>query len=237
MIEFCDVGVVYKNGVKGLSDITAFIEKGAFILLGGPSGSGKSTFLKLIYREIQPSTGNVFVQDINVGQLPWRQVPYLRRKIGIVFEDFKLLPGRTVFENVAYALQVVGTPDHKIRRKVYRALALVGLDKKARQGVDRLSGGEQQRTSIARAIVNKPPILVADEPTGHLDVDSGIEIMQIFNTINREGTTVVVATHNLAWLQQLGKKVIFLLDGQYHLEKMKEGEKPLDASNATILSS
>lgn len=227
---------VYPNGVRALSALNVTIQKGEFAFLAGPTGSGKSTLLKLIYRELKPTRGEVFVDGVDVGNLPSSRVPYLRRTIGMIFEDFKLLKGRSVFDNVAYALEVVGAGKEEIHRKVTRALNLVGLHRKTDFKVEHLSGGEQQRTAIARAISNGSNLILADEPTGHLDQESGWDIMQLFDKIHHEGATLLVATHNLEWIERLGKRVIFLYEGET-IEKFIKGAASLGASNPAILSS
>lgn len=235
MIEFRSVEYVYSNGVHALSSLNAVIEKGEFVFLAGPTGAGKSTLLKLVYRELKPTSGEVWVNGVNVGELTPARVAYLRRTIGVIFEDFKLLQGRSVFYNVAYALEVVGAGQHEIERKVWRVLNLVGLNRKADFKVEHLSGGEQQRTSIARALVNGSNLILADEPTGHLDLESGWDIMQLFDKIHQEGATIVVATHNLDWIERLKKRVIFLYEGET-IEKYAGGAKAIGTSDSAIFS-
>jgi cell division transport system ATP-binding protein len=214
MIELQDVSVTYRNGVEALRDITISVDPGEFVFLVGATGSGKSSLLKLLYREESPRTGKVFVAGRNVARLrPW-EVPLFRRHIGVVFQDFRLLPYKTVFENVAFALQVTGANRRDIRQRVPDILRLVGLDHKSRCFPDQLSGGEQQRVSIARALVNAPALLVADEPTGNLDPTTSIEIFQLLNAIHREGTTVVVATHDAAIVDRMQKRVITFQGGR-----------------------
>jgi len=213
MIEFRSVDYVYRNGVRALSSFNALIPDHEFVLLAGPTGSGKSTALKMIYRELQPTRGEVWVNGLNVGKLRQGKIPDLRRTLGVVFEDFKLLNGRTVFDNVAYALVVIGAGEREIKRRVSKVLELVNLSHKTDQNVEHLSRGEQQRTAIARAIVNGSGLLIADEPTGHLDSEASVEIMQIFDRINKEGATVLVATHDLAWVEHLNKRVMFMYEG------------------------
>lgn len=235
MIEFRSVDYIYPNGVRALSSFNAVIPEHEFVFLAGPTGAGKSSALKMIYRELAPTQGEVWVNGLNVGKLRAGKISELRRTIGVVFEDFKLLYGRSVFDNVAYALMVVGTGENEVRRRVSKVLERVNLTHKVNQNVEHLSRGEQQRTAIARAIVNGSGILIADEPTGHLDADAGFEIMQIFERINKEGATVIVATHDLHWLEHLGKRVIFMYEGAA-VEKLAKGNGH-GSSNASVLSS
>ncbi len=204
----------YSNGARALNNISLKISKGDFVFLVGPSGAGKSTFLKLIYRGETPSDGQILVDGRNIEQLPDEKVPYLRRNVGVVFQDFKLLPRRTVFENVAYALRVTEIPESVIRSSVANVLDQVGLDHKQESYPDELSGGEEQRVNIARALVGEPAILLTDEPTGNLDPEIGREILSLFQAINNRGTTVIVATHNDVLVNSLRKRVIALRDGQ-----------------------
>ena len=213
MITFENVSKVYKGGVEALHGASATIEKGEFVFLVGPSGSGKSTMLSLINREETADRGRIFVAGKDIARLSSWRVPYLRRNIGCVFQDFKLLPNRTASENVAYALKVQGEPKAGIRAKVPETLALVGLADKMSSFPDELSGGEQQRVSIARAFVNHPPLLICDEPTGNLDPDTSVGIMQLLYRINRTGTTVVMATHDREMVDKMRKRVIALDDG------------------------
>lgn len=235
-IEFNQVSVIYENEIRALSGVSTKIETGEFLFLSGPTGSGKSTFLKLIYRQLPPTEGRVYVEGVNVSTLPAHQVPLLRRKIGIVFEDFKLLEGRTVFENVAYALEAIGFSPAEVSRKAAKALERVGLLQKSSQCVDGLSAGEKQRTAIARAIANRPPLLLADEPTGHLDSGTGREIFEIFKKIHEEGTTILVATHNLAWAEQMNTRIIFLYNGE-NIENLAKEPNRLGFPNVAILPS
>ncbi|NLY17705.1 MAG: cell division ATP-binding protein FtsE [Clostridiaceae bacterium] len=214
MIEFINVTKRYNNGVIGLNDASFRIEKGEFVFVVGPSGSGKSTLLKLILHEEVPTEGEVYVNGFNIGQMHRREIPYLRRGLGVVFQDFRLLPNKTVYENVSYAMQVVEAQPRDIRRQVPVALALVGLSKKAKAYPDQLSGGEQQRVALARALVNSPAVLLADEPTGNLDPHTSWEIMKLFDEINQRGTTVVVATHEKNIVDDMKKRVISLEYGQ-----------------------
>ena len=213
MIKTVDVEKVYKGGIHALDKVSIDIEKGEFVFIVGPSGSGKSTFLKLMTKEEEPTKGDVFVAGKNLASLPRWRVPYLRRNVGCVFQDFKLLPNKTVFENVAFALDVIGRPRNVVRRQVPQILELVGLGEKLDRFPDELSGGEQQRVSIARAFVNRPLILIADEPTGNLDPATSVGIMRLLDRINRTGTTVVMATHDHAIVDSMRRRVIELEDG------------------------
>jgi cell division transport system ATP-binding protein len=214
MIEMQDVSVVYPNGTPALKDISCRIEKSEFVFLVGPTGHGKSTLLKLIYRGITPTQGEVLVADAKINKLSSRQVAFLRRRIGVVFQDFRLLPQRTVWENVAFALRVTGATRKRIHREVPEVLARVGLSHKAEAFPAHISAGEQQRTAIARALVHGPAILLADEPIGNLDPESGWDIMRLLCDINALGTTVVCATHNQTVVDELRKRVIGLLEGR-----------------------
>lgn len=215
MIELENVTKIYPGSRKpAVENISLKIEEGEFVFLVGPSGSGKSTLIKLMLREILPTSGIVRVAGIDVTKLRAWKVPYLRRHIGCVFQDFKLLPNKTAFENVAFALEVLGRPKRLIEDQVMEVLKLVGLEHKADRFPSELSGGEQQRISIARAIVNHPPILLADEPTGNLDPTTSAELMGLFDRINRTGTTVLIATHNKELVDTMRKRVIALEDGK-----------------------
>lgn len=205
---------VYKNGVAAIADLTLNINKGEFVFVIGASGSGKSTLIKMLYREEKPTKGTVEIGGINVGKLRNRTVYKLRRKLGIVFQDFKLLPKLTVYENVAFALECLGMKSKEIRPKVIKALDHVGLKEKLRSFPNELSGGEQQRVCIARAIVNKPKLLICDEPTGNLDPKTSMEIMDVLDTINKElGTTIIMATHDKEIVNRMKKRVIVLDSG------------------------
>src|ERR671935_3272930 len=195
VVEFDDVTKVYDGGSVGLERVSMRIGRGDFVFLVGPTGCGKSTCMRLLMKEIEPSQGRISIAGRDLGEIPRKRVPYLRRNIGVVFQDYKLLPNRTVYANVAYALEVIGEPRESIRRKVPDILRLVGLSTKLHAYPDELSGGEQQRVSIARAFVNHPPLLLADEPTGNLDPETSIGIMQLIYRINRTGTTVLMVTH------------------------------------------
>jgi cell division transport system ATP-binding protein len=208
MIRAANVSLTYENGVQALRNVSVAIEKGEFVFIVGATGTGKSTFLKLINREVVPTSGAVVVAGREVARMPHRQVPALRRHIGVVFQDFRLLPYRTVGENIAFALHVIGMAGKEIRRRVPVALDLVGLAHKADAFPHQLSGGEQQRASIARAIVNNPPILLADEPTGNLDPETSWEIVKLIEKINLKGTTVLVASHDHAIVDRLRRRVV-----------------------------
>ena len=210
MIVAEDATVVYDNGVKGINEVSLEINKGEFVFIIGSSGSGKTTFIKMLLKEVEPTKGQVFVNNFDIARIKNRKLPYYRRSMGVVFQDFRLLPGRTVYENVAFAMQVTEKSRREIRRNVPAVLALVGLQRKAKAYPDQLSGGEQQRCALARAIVNKPPLLLADEPTGNLDPDTSWEIMDLLDDINKTGTTVVMATHARDIVDGMQKRVITL---------------------------
>ena len=210
MITFENVTKAYKNDVVALFDANVNVEKGEFVFLVGPSGSGKSTFLRLVNREETPERGRIWVAGKDIGELTSWKVPYLRRNIGCVFQDFKLLSNKTVYENVAFALEVIGRPRHVIKTQVPAILELVGLAKKVDNFPHELSGGEQQRVSIARAFVNRPLILLADEPTGNLDPATSVGIMRLLDRINRTGTTVLMATHDRSIVDTMRRRVIEL---------------------------
>jgi len=214
MIQLIGVSKIFSNGFEALHNIDIHIGKEEFVFIVGPSGAGKTTLMKLLYREELPTLGQVIIDKINIGQLRSYQVPYLRRNMGVVFQDFKLLPRRTVWENIAFALQVVGKPRSLIRRQVSLALELVGLQSKANSFPADLSGGEQQRACIARAIVNNPPLLLADEPTGNLDPTTSWEIINLLDKINKRKTTVVVSTHNKNIVDIMRRRVIALEAGR-----------------------
>ena len=213
MILMEDVRKTYSNGVSALNGINVKIEQGEFVYIVGQSGAGKSTFIKLMYREEKPTSGKIIVNDVDLSEIKERDVPFLRREIGIVFQDFKLLPKLTVYENVAYALEVIEESPKKIRTRVMEVLEEVGLKNKARFLPHELSGGEQQRVSIARAIVNRPRIVIADEPTGNLDPDTSWGIMKTFEDINSKGTTIIMATHSKEIVNTIKKRVIAIENG------------------------
>ena len=223
MIVFENVRKVYEPNVVALEDASFVIEKGEFIFLVGPSGSGKSTMVRLLLKELEPTAGRIVVGGRDLGRLRRSKVPQLRRNIGCVFQDFKLLPGRTTSENVAYALKVQGESRGAIRNKVPEVLGLVGLTHKVNSYPDELSGGEQQRVSIARAFVNHPPLLVCDEPTGNLDPDTSVGIMQLLYRINRSGTTVVMATHDREMVDKMRRRVIALEEGRIARDERRGG--------------
>nr|WP_295971858.1 cell division ATP-binding protein FtsE [uncultured Bacillus sp.] len=213
MIEMENVYKKYPNGVVAVNGISVRIKQGEFVYVVGPSGAGKSTFIKLMYREESPSKGTIMINGINLAKLRNTRVPLLRRQIGVVFQDFKLLPTLTVFENVAFALEVIEEFPEKIKKRVMETLDLVGLKHKARMLPSELSGGEQQRIAIARSIVNNPKVVIADEPTGNLDPDTSWEIMRILEEIHERGTTVVMATHNRDIVNSIKHRVIAIENG------------------------
>jgi cell division transport system ATP-binding protein len=214
MISLRNVSLIYQNGVRALDNVTLEIAKGDFVFLVGHSGTGKSSLLRLLYRESLPTGGEITVDGIRVDRLKRGRVPALRRHLGVVFQDFKLLSQKTVWENVAFAMQVTGAHTKDVMRQVPRALDLVGLSHKSRMYPGELSGGEQQRAAIARALVNNPKILLCDEPTGNLDPSNTTEIMELLLRINLKGTTVLVATHNQAVVDRMRRRVVRLDDGR-----------------------
>ncbi len=214
MIELRNISKTYSKGVQALKNINLKIDKEDFIFLVGPSGAGKSTFIKLLLKEEEPTEGNIIIKDKDVTNLSRRKVPYHRRNIGIVFQDFRLLPNKTVYENVAFAMQIIEASSKEIRRQVPMILGMVGLSNKASSYPHELSGGEKQRVSIARAIVNNPSILIADEPTGNLDPETAWEIMKVLKQINRRGTTVLMATHARDIVDIMQQRVIALEKGR-----------------------
>lgn len=213
MIQMNNVFKKYPNGVVATNGITVHIKQGEFVYVVGPSGAGKSTFIKLMYREEKPTSGDILINNINLSTLKNKRVPYLRRQMGVVFQDFKLLPRLTVYENVAFALEVIEENPKIIRKRVMEVLDLVGLKHKVRMFPNELSGGEQQRVSIARSIVNVPKVVIADEPTGNLDPETSWEIMNLFEEINARGTTIVMATHNREIVNSMRKRVIAIEGG------------------------
>lgn len=231
MVEVTDLELVYANGHRALHEINLKIATGEFVFLVGATGSGKSSLLKLFYRELTPTRGSLMVGGIELAELTRREVPYLRRRIGVIFQDFRLLPGKTASENIAYALEITGAPQRRIPAKVAQALELVGLADKAKRLPGQLSGGEQQRVAIARALVNEPNLLLADEPTGNLDPDSTWDIMQILSLVQNAGTTVVVATHNQQVVDLMQKRVLVMKRGHL-VNDLARGLYRLDALEA-----
>ncbi|HBR02859.1 MAG TPA: cell division ATP-binding protein FtsE [Ruminiclostridium sp.] len=221
MIRFVDTTKVYSNGVVGLKNLTVRIEKGEFVFVIGASGSGKSTFLKLIMHEEVPTEGEVWVNSYSVHDMLRSEIPYLRRSLGVVFQDFRLLPNKTAYDNVAYAMQIVEASPREIRRQVPLALGLVGLSRKAKAYPNQMSGGEQQRIALARALVNNPAVLIADEPTGNLDPKTSWEIMDLLEEIHQRGTTVVVATHEKSIVDAMKKRVIAIDHGELKSDEQK----------------
>jgi len=221
LIELNDVSMTYTKGHEALKNIDFKIGDGEFVFLVGSSGAGKSSIIKLLMKDEVPSKGTVFVDGVNVAEIPHKKVAEFRRKVGVVFQDFKLLPDKTVFENVAYALEITEKPAKQIRREVPKILSLVGLSKKYRSYPKELSGGEQQRVAIARALVNQPSILIADEPTGNLDPSTSFEIMDLLNDVNIMGTTVIVSTHEMNLVNQMKKRVIEINEGKIVRDVLK----------------
>ena len=228
MIEFTNVEKTYDTGTKALKGVSFQIDDGEFAFLVGPSGSGKSTIIKLISGELHPTAGNVEVNGYHLEKIKKRAIPYLRRTVGVVFQDFRLIENKTVYENVAFAMRVIGAKNREIRKRVPYVLELVGLEEKARRRPSELSGGEQQRVAIARAIVNNPKIIIADEPTGNLDPARSFEIMLLLEQINSLGTTVLVVTHEKELVERFTKRVIAIdeglvisdgMDGYYQYEE------------------
>ena len=214
MIELYSIGKQYQKPQWALSDITFKVNKGDFYFITGPSGSGKTTLLKIIFREIFPSQGQIIVDGRNIQRIPDHRIFKLRRTMGIVFQDFRLLFNKKVFDNVAIVLQVLGFPQKDIKRKVFNALRMVNLTDKIWEYPYRLSYGEQQRVGIARAVVNSPKIILADEPTGNLDTELAVEIMSLFKEINKQGTTVLICTHDRELIRDFGNKILFLFKGK-----------------------
>lgn len=208
MIEITNVCKTYDTGNKALRNINISIEDGEFVFIIGRSGSGKSTLLKMLLKEVEPTSGKIVVNDMNLGKMPRRYVPKYRRRLGVVFQDFRLLKDKTVYENVAFAQRVIGASTRKIKERVPNMLQLVGLSAKYKYYPQQLSGGEQQRVAIARALINRPEVLLADEPTGNLDHDNAIEIMRLLDLINQKGTTVIVVTHSNELVNMMQKRVI-----------------------------
>src|SRR5215218_494375 len=223
IIELRDVTKVYSGGHMALDRVSLAINRGEFAFLVGPTGCGKSTLIKTLIREVEITEGSVHIAGRDIGALPEKKIPQLRRNIGTVFQDFKLLPDRTVYDNVAYALQVIGAPRSEIRRQVPEILRLVGLSTKLHSYPDQLSGGEQQRVSIARAFVNHPPLLLADEPSGNLDPVTSIGVMQLLYRINKTGTTVLVVTHDREMVDNMRRRVVELYEGRVVRDEVSGG--------------
>ena len=224
LIRIKHVEKKYKNGVTAIYDLNIAIEKGSFVFVIGGSGSGKSTLIKMLYREEKPTKGQIIVGGLDVAKLKVKKVYKLRRKLGIVFQDYRLLPKLTVYENVAFALEVIGAKKDEIREKVLKALEEVGLKNKVHNYPDQLSGGEQQRVAIARAIVNNPKLLLCDEPTGNLDPEKSMEIMKVLDNINKtRGTTIIMATHDKDIVNTMKKQVLILKEGRLVAFKEKGG--------------
>ena len=222
MLIMSDVSKVYPGGSVALQDVNVHIEPGEFVFVVGPSGAGKSTFIKMLFREVLPTTGSIFVNGMDILSLSPKEIPFMRRQLGIIFQDYRLLPDRTVYENVAFAMQVIEAPHRKIKRQVMNMLDLVGLRHRANAYPNELSGGEQQRIAIARAIVNDPVFVIADEPTGNLDPETSWDIMEIFKEINDTGTTIVMATHDKEVVDAMGQRVIAIEKGRI-VRDQKEG--------------
>ncbi|WP_090693795.1 cell division ATP-binding protein FtsE [Bacillus sp. 166amftsu] len=223
MIRMTSVYKEYPNGMKAINGLTVNIKQGEFVYVVGPSGAGKSTFIKMMYREEKPTTGSINVNGLVIESLAERDVPYFRRQLGVIFQDFKLLPKLTVYENVAFALEVIEEEPEAIRERVTEVLGLVGLEDRADALPNELSGGEQQRVAIARAIVNKPKVVIADEPTGNLDIDTALDIMSIFKRINERGTTIVMATHNADIVNTIRHRVIAIEGGKIVRDEIEGG--------------
>lgn len=213
----------YPNGMKAVNGLTVKIKQGEFVYVVGPSGAGKSTFIKMMYREEKPTTGSINVNGLVIESLAERDVPYFRRQLGVIFQDFKLLPKSTVYENVAFALEVIEEERGVIRERVTEVLKLVGLEDRADALPNELSGGEQQRIAIARAIVNRPKVVIADEPTGNLDMDTAMDIMNIFKRINDRGTTIIMATHNADIVNTIRHRVIAIEGGKIVRDEIEGG--------------
>ena len=225
MITLKDVSKSYVEGVPALADVNIQIEEGEFVFVVGDSGSGKSTLIKLLLKELEPTSGSIIINDKILSEIPRRQVPRFRRNIGCVFQDFRLLRDRTVYENVAFAQRIISAPARSIKEKVPKMLSLVGLAAKYKSKPNQLSGGEQQRVAIARALINEPKILLADEPTGNLDANNAWEIMKLLDEINKRGTTVLVVSHNMEIVEAMKKRVITLQQGHVVSDVQMGGEE------------
>ncbi len=232
MIDFKNVSKVYDNGTRALSNVNIHIDKGEFVFVVGASGAGKSTFLKLMMREEVPSTGTIKIKDYNLGEMKKRKIPYFRRNMGIVFQDFRLIPNMTVYDNVAFAMRVVGAKEKDIRKTVPYVINIVGLPQKARCYPNELSGGEQQRVALARALVNNADIIIADEPTGNVDPQMSLEIVELLKRLNETGTTVIMVTHAHDLVTKFDNRVIVLESGEVVSDGMVEdGKIPLHPSS------
>lgn len=214
MLDLENVSKIYPGGNVALWNISIHIDPGEFVFIVGPSGAGKSTFIKMLFREVLPSAGSIRINDVDILNLQPKEIPYMRRQLGIIFQDYRLLPDRTVYDNVAFAMQVIEAPYRQIKRRVMNVLDLVGLRRRAYAHPNELSGGEQQRIAIARAIVNSPALVIADEPTGNLDPETSREIMEIFQEINNSGTTIIMATHDKQIVDSMSKRVIAIENGE-----------------------
>ncbi|MGN1043423.1 MAG: cell division ATP-binding protein FtsE [Acutalibacteraceae bacterium] len=224
MIEFKNVTKEYSSQVKALDDISVKIHEGEFVFVVGPSGSGKSTFLKLLTKEEEITSGDIFVNNESLKKMKRRKIPYLRRKMGIVFQDFRVIEKMTVFDNVAFAMHAVGAKSRDIRKRVPYVLNLVGLNDKARRKVSELSGGEKQRVGLARALVNNPGIIIADEPTGNIDPSMSYELVELLSEINKCGTTIIMVTHDISIVEKFNFRVIEILNGKIHNDIPKRGD-------------
>ena len=213
MLLMSGISKTYPSGAVALRNVDIHIKPGEFVFVVGPSGAGKSTFIKMLFREVEPTTGKLFVDGVDVMSLKPAEIPFLRRQLGIIFQDYRLLNDRTVYENVAFAMEVIEAPSNQIEKRVNQVLDLVGLRSRAKDHPGELSGGEQQRVAIARAIVNDPLLVIADEPTGNLDPETSMEIMNIFSQINNNGTTIIMATHDKTMVDFMQKRVIAIEDG------------------------
>ena len=225
MITLKDVSKSYVEGVPALADVNIQIEEGEFVFVVGDSGSGKSTLIKLLLKELEPTSGSIIINDKILSEIPRRQVPRFRRNIGCVFQDFRLLKDRNVYENVAFAQRIISAPARSIKEKVPKMLSLVGLAAKYKSKPNQLSGGEQQRVAIARALINEPKSLLADEPTGNLDANNAWEIMKLLDEINKRGTTVLVVSHNMEIVEAMKKRVITLQQGHVVSDVQMGGEE------------
>ena len=224
MIEFRNVTKEYSPEVKALDDISIKIPEGEFVFVVGPSGSGKSTFLKLLTKEEEITSGDILINNESIKKMKRRKIPYLRRTMGIVFQDFRVIEKMTVFDNVAFAMHVVGAKSRDIRKRVPYVLNLVGLNDKARRKVSELSGGEKQRVGLARALVNNPGTIIADEPTGNIDPSMSYELVELLSEINRCGTTIIMVTHDISIVKKFNFRVVEILDGKIHNDVPKRGE-------------